>query len=183
MSSHEVQVWVNYDTKHCVIVFTGTHSASDWLNNAKMGVGLYQTTERFKYAKAVFEEAVEKFKNYKITLVGHSQAGMIVHLLDDPRVHEVLSYNPAWFPTTKQHSNEYIVKAKGDPVSIAVRANPKNTIFNTYSFNPLYNHSTDALDRLPPEKLIGKGLAPHLHPRMMTRKQLIKFIKKHKLNV
>ena len=158
MSSKETQVWVNYYAKHVIIVFTGTYSALDWVNNYEMAKGNYQNTSRFKRAKSIFEEAVSQFQGFKITIVGHSQAGMIIHLLDDPRVFEAIGYNPAYFPTTKQKENEYIVKTKGDPVSIFVRPNERNTIFSTKSSNPLYNHSTLPLEELPQTKMIGKGL-------------------------
>jgi len=158
MSSREVQVWADYFSRHVIIVFTGTYSSLDWLNNYEMAKGNYQNTSRFKRARSIFEQAVSQFEGFKITLVGHSQAGMIIHLLDDPRVHEAIGYNPAYFPTTKQKDNEYIVKTKGDPVSIFVRPNERNTIFSTKSSNPLYNHSTLPLEELPPTKMIGKGL-------------------------
>jgi len=95
------------------------------------------------------------FPHYSITLVSHSQSGMITHLLDDERVHEVLTYNPAWFPTTKQKENERIIKTRGDPVSIAVRKNPNNTVFSTNSYNPIYNHLPEALDFLPKNQILG----------------------------
>ena len=177
MSSREVQVWVDYHTKHVIIVFTGTYSTLDWLNNYEMAKGNYQNTSRFKRARSIFEQAVSQFSGFKIALLGHSQAGMIIHLLDDPRIHEAIGYNPAYFPTTKQKNNEYIVKTKGDPVSIFVRPNERNTIFSTKSSNPLYNHSTLPLEELPPKKEIGKGLDFN----MMTKKQLIKYLKSKKI--
>jgi hypothetical protein len=83
---------------------------------------------------------------------------MIVHLLNDSRVYEALSYNPAFFPTTSQKSNEYIVKTSADPVSIFVRPNEKNTIIKSKTSNPLREHSTVPLQDLDQNKMIGKGL-------------------------
>lgn len=158
ISTREVQVWTNFQTRHLVIVFTGTYSALDWLNNYEMAKGKYQDTRRFKTAKRIFEESLSQFPDFKVTLLGHSQAGMIVHLLNDSRVYEALSYNPAWFPTTRQKSNEYVVKTRGDPVSIAVIPTSRDKVFSTKSSNPLYNHSTVPLEELDQNMMIGKGL-------------------------
>ena len=158
ISTREVQVWTNFQSRHLVIVFTGTYTALDWLNNYEMAKGNYQSTRRFKTAKRIFEESLAQFPDFKVTLLGHSQAGMIVHLLNDSRVYEALSYNPAWFPTTSQKSNEYIVKTSGDPVSIMVRPNEKNTIIKSKTSNPLREHSTTPLGELDQNKMIGKGL-------------------------
>ncbi len=158
ISTREVQVWVDFYTRHLVIVFTGTYTALDWLNNYEMAKGNYQSTRRFKTAKRIFEETLSQFPDFKITLVSHSQSGMISHLLDDGRVHEVLAYNPAWFPTTSQKSNEFIVKTTADPVSIMVRPNEKNTIIKSKTSNPLREHSTIPLEELDQNKLIGKGI-------------------------
>ena len=158
LSSNEVQVYINKEEKRLVIVFTGTYSTIDWVNNAVLVSGRYIHTRRFKHAKRVFEDALKKYPYYKVSLVSHSQSGWITHLLDSPRVQEVLTYNPAWLPLARQKKNEYITKTVGDPVSVAVFPDPKNTIFPTGSYNPLYNHSPDALDHLPQDKQIGASL-------------------------
>jgi len=156
ISDNEVQVFKNDKIKQLVIVFRGTEGTlRDWSNNFKMGIGRYKSTERFQRSKKIFEDALRMFPHYSITLVSHSQSGMITHLLDDERVHEVLTYNPAWFPTTKQKENERIIKTRGDPVSIAVRKNPNNTVFSTNSYNPIYNHLPEALDFLPKNQILG----------------------------
>jgi hypothetical protein len=69
-----------------------------------------------------------------------------------------LSYNPAWFPTTSQKSNEYVVKTSGDPVSIMVRPTERDTIIKSKTSNPLREHSTTPLGELDQNKMIGKGL-------------------------
>jgi len=158
LSSNEVQVYTNKESKRLIIVFTGTYRAIDWVNNAVLVSGKYEQTRRFRHAKRVFDEALEKYPYYKVTLVSHSQSGWITHLLDSPRVFEVLTYNPAWLPLTRQKRNEYITKTVGDPVSVAVQHDSKNVIFPTNSYSPLYNHSPDALEHLPQDKEIGARL-------------------------
>jgi hypothetical protein len=174
MSTHETQVWADYYTHHLVIVFTGTYNTFDWANNAQYLIGNYKNTARFKNAERVFNLAVEKFPNFKVTLVGHSQGGVPEHLLNDKRVYEALFLNPAW-TTERQLPNEYIVKSTRDPVSLLVRHNKNNLFIPAKTSNPLHEHSTLILDDLPQSKLIGRGI----HPKMMTKKQLIKVIKRH----
>ena len=118
--------------------------------------GRYMRTSRFKRAKKVLDEALNKYQGYKFTMVSHSQGGMISHLLDSDKIFEVITYNPAFLPLQKQKDNEYIVKTSGDPVSVLVPKNSKNLIFNTNSYNPLYNHSPDALKKLKWNQLVGK---------------------------
>lgn len=158
ISTREVQVWTNFQSKHLVIVFTGTYTTLDWLNNYEMAKGNYQQTRRFKNAKRIFEESLSQFPDFKVTLLGHSQAGMIVHLLNDSRVYEALSYNPAFFPTTQQKPNEFVVKTTADPVSLFVKPNEKNKIIPSKTSNPLREHSTVPLEELDQNMLIGKGL-------------------------
>ena len=157
ISTPTTQVWVDFYTRHMVIVFTGTHSALDWLNNASYLMGNYKNTDRFKSAERVFNEAVKKYPNFKVTLVGHSQGGVPEHLLNDKRVYEALFLNPAW-TTERQLPNEYIVKSSRDPVSLLVRPNRNNTVIPAKTANPLHEHSSDILKELPETKLIGKGL-------------------------
>lgn len=156
ISTREVQVWVDEEKKRVIIVFTGTYHTLDWLNNYELIKGKYTRTKRFKHAKKILDEALDKYKGFKFTLVSHSQSGQITHLLDSDKIFEVISYNPAFLPFQKQNDNEYIVKTSGDPVSVAVPKDAKNLIFNTNSINPLYNHSPDALKRLPWNQLVGR---------------------------
>jgi hypothetical protein len=157
ISTHETQVWADYYTHHLVIVFTGTYNTFDWANNAQYVIGNYKNTSRFKNAERVFNLALEKFPNFKVTLVGHSQGGVPEHLLNDKRVYEALFLNPAW-TTERQLPNEYIVKSTRDPVSLLVRPNKNNLFIPAKTMNPLHEHSTLILDDLPQTKLIGKGL-------------------------
>ena len=156
ISSREVQVWVDIKLKRVIIVFTGTYHTLDWLNNIEIVKGRYTTTKRFKHAKKILDEALDKYEGFKFTLVSHSQSGYITHLLDSDKIFEVITYNPAWLPLQPVKDNEYIVKTSGDPVSVAVPKNSKNLIFNTNSFNPLYNHSPDALKLLKWNQLVGR---------------------------
>jgi len=159
ISSREIQVYVDKEQKRIIVVFTGTYWSLDWLNNYQLIKGKYSQTTRFKNAKKVLNEALDKYEGYKFSLVSHSQSGQITHLLDSNKIFEIISYNPAWLPLQKQGKNEYIVKTTADPVSVAVLPNDKTLIFNTGSMNPLYNHSPDALDKLdklPWIKLVGR---------------------------
>ena len=156
ISSREVQIYVDKEQKRVIVVFTGTYWSLDWLNNYELVKGRYIKTSRFNRAKKILDKALEKYDGYKFTMISHSQSGMISHLLDSDKIYEIITYNPAWLPFQTVKDNEYIVKTSGDPVSVAVPKNDKNLIFNTGSWNPLYNHSPDALSKLKWSQLIGR---------------------------
>jgi hypothetical protein len=156
ISSREIQIWVDTYLKRVIVVFTGTYWSLDWLNNYQLIKGKYSQTQRFKRAKKVLDEALDKYKGYKFTMVSHSQSGMISHLLNSDKIFEVITYNPALLPLQKVKDNEYIVKTSADPVSVGVPKDAKTLIFNTGSMNPLYNHSPDALSKLKWNQLVGR---------------------------
>jgi len=156
LSDNEVQVFKNQEKHHLVIVFRGTEGTfRDWGNNAHYLIGFYKNTRRFKNSERVFNEALEKYPDYKITLVGHSQGFVPEHILNNNRVYEALALNPAW-TTEKQKNNEYIVRSSIDGVSMLVPKNKNNIILPAKTYNPLYEHSTKILDSLNPNDLIGK---------------------------
>ena len=176
MSDKEVQVYVSREKRQMVIVFRGTKGALDWTNNAQYVLGNYKNTRRFKYAEHIFKTALREYPDYKVTLVGHSQGGIPEHILNDNKVHEALFLNPAW-TTEKQKHNEYIVKSSRDPVSLLVPKNANNIVIPAKTINPLHEHSTEILNDLPQNQLIGKGI----DFEKMKKADLIRFILHHKL--
>jgi hypothetical protein len=176
LSNHEVQTYISREKMQMVIVFRGTKGALDWLNNAQYVLGNYKKTRRFKLAEHIFQEALHEYPDYKVTLIGHSQGGIPEHILNDGKVHEALFLNPAW-TTEKQKNNEFIIKSSGDPVSLLVPKHHNNIVIPAKTSNPLHEHSTEILDELPQNKIIGSGI----DFKKMKKAELIKFILRHKL--
>ena len=85
------RVYVNENENKVMITHRGTGMemhGTDWLNNAiaVSSISAYKLTQRFKRSKKVQDLAIEKYKGFEINAVGHSQAGLIVHLLSSPDV-------------------------------------------------------------------------------------------------
>ena len=70
---------------------------TDWLNNTvyAASTAAYKKTPRFKRAKLVQDMAIKKYGAFEINSVGHSQGGLIVHLLNSPEIKNSIGFNPA----------------------------------------------------------------------------------------
>jgi uncharacterized protein (DUF2164 family) len=166
------KVFYNQALKKAVVVHRGTRSATDWRNNAMIGIGAYQLTDRFKTGKLLQEEAEAKYTGYKMYTLGHSQAGQLVNLLGKNTTG--ISLNPAYTTALKgefQGTNEFTIRSSLDPVSGLTKGlqsailnitnpnfNKRNNIVIPAETNDLLKeHSLDILDRLPQDMLIGRG--------------------------
>ena len=170
------RVYLNENENKVMITHRGTGMeihGTDWLNNAiaVSSISAYKLTPRFKRSKKVQELAIEKYKGFEINAEGHSQAGLIVHLLSSPDIKNSVGFNPA-FLEQSIGTNEYIIRSAGDAVSALSVPNKmmNESLFPGWSKrhlitiddktgNPNTEHSPDILDRLDPELIIGKGLS------------------------
>jgi len=153
----EATVYINKDTKHIIINYVGTYDLKDWANNAMYAVGLYNFTRRYNDAKKILQNIIQKYSDYKITLVGHSQSGAIVRKLNNEfpsKVFETIALNPASLGE-KVADNEYNIRSDLDIVSVLQNQKNIETIHHT-SINPLIEHSPQILRRLEPTKVIGR---------------------------
>ena len=149
-----------------VIALRGTEgTAKDWSNNAVYGLGgelMYKQTPRFKRAKERVAELEKKYNPEDITIIGHSQSGLIAELLPT-KAREIISLNSASRPQdmfyNKKKKNLYRIRAKFDPVSMFNIGNPEYTI-NENNLNPLAQHSPDILEgqKVYGDKKYGNGI-------------------------
>jgi hypothetical protein len=155
---------VYYDKKkdHAVVSIRGTDGLRDHLNNAIFAVGgiiAYKLTKRFKDAKKVYDAAVTKYGERKISLLGYSQ-GSIASVELGKGAFEIINLNPASKPfyNTSNDNNEYIVKGSTDPIS---NLNPlkkndtKTTVIKTDDLGLKASHNVKILDRIG-QIMIGK---------------------------
>ena len=168
------RVYVNETERKVMVSHRGTgleRYGSDWLNNIVYGVSginAYKLTPRFLRAKAVHGSVIKKYKNYEVNTCGHSQAGLIAHLLPYG-VKNVIQFNPA-SKSEQLQDNEYIIRSSKDLVSsLSVPTQLLNqTLYPGWSKkhyinikaeseNPLIEHSPAILSRLDPNMKIGKG--------------------------
>jgi hypothetical protein len=86
---------------HVVVALRGTEgTAKDWSNNLVYGLGgetAYKQTPRFKRAKERVAELEKKYNPEDITLIGHSQSGLIAELLPS-NARERITLNKATRP-------------------------------------------------------------------------------------
>jgi hypothetical protein len=180
LSNEYAKVYYDPNQNHAVVVHRGTSGAKDWLNNVAYVMGQYNKTNRYKTGKEIQEKAVKKYGASNISTVGHSQGAVLAHKLGQD-TKEVINLNPA-FKGEKQGKNEYTVRSSSDVVSgvkgITGLLNPstkKNeiTINSKNPLNVLNEHSSNILDRLDQDKLVG-GL---LNISMNLKENVNKFYK------
>jgi hypothetical protein len=157
LSTNESNVYINEEDKTIIINYVGTYKLMDWSNNLQYLLNNYKNTDRFKRARDTFMKVIQKYNNYKIILVGHSQSAIITRLLNmefGNKIYEVINLNPANL-SEKVADNEYNIRSDFDIVSLLT--NTKNLIkIKHESLNPLVEHSPKILLRLNPEHLIGR---------------------------
>jgi pimeloyl-ACP methyl ester carboxylesterase len=85
MDTPEVSAFKHNTTPQVVIVLRGTTgTANDWSNNAVYGIGgevAYKRTPRYKRAVARVSEIEKKYNPKDITIVGHSQGGLLAEIV------------------------------------------------------------------------------------------------------
>jgi len=135
-----------------VIALRGTEgTAKDWSNNAIYGLGgemAYKQTPRYKRAKERVSELEKQNNPQDITLIGHSQSGVIAELLPT-KAREIITLNKATRPQDtlfrRRKKNQYDIRSRFDPVSFFPLKKSNYTI-DGVSLNPLTQHSTDILE-------------------------------------
>jgi len=143
-----------------VIALRGTEgTAKDWSNNAVYGLGgesAYKLTPRYKRAKERVAELEKRYNPEDITLIGHSQSGLIAELLPS-KAREIITLNKATRPQDflfrRRKKNQYDIRSRFDPVSFFPLQKSNYTI-DGVGLNPLKAHSPDILEG---NKIYGDG--------------------------
>ena len=166
------KVYYNESLKKVVVAHRGTSEVLDWENNlwyaALPGTIAYKMTDRYKSGYRLQEAAHKKYKGWQFETIGHSQGALLAHLLGTKSKNTIM-LNPA-YKNERLGSNEYIIRSSGDLVSqLSVGQKLKNSLLypswskNHYitienkTGNPLTEHAITILDRLDPERSIGRG--------------------------
>ena len=181
LSDNFHQVYENKPQKRIIINYTGTKGIIDWLNNIDYILQTYTLWPRFKNAKAVLDKVLKQYPNYKITLVSHSQGGIITRELSrlyGDELFEIISLNPggmsfiegvksAFGEGKRKQENEYTIKSEFDFASFFANVkNGKNNIIIPRESGDLgeaffkglivKEHSPKILFRLNPDLEIGR---------------------------
>ena len=139
----------------CIFVIRGTNpTMNDWSNNLSYIMGSYKDTPRFKEALQAYNNAVSKYGEKNISVLGHSQGGGSASYF--PNSKEIITLNRA-YKGESIPQNEYDIHATLDPVStlLNIRKPPHDIPIKSKSYNPLTNHSIDILKLLDPNQMIG----------------------------
>ena len=164
------KVYVNEKMKKVVVVHRGTVEAIDWVPNATYALSsmAYRLTPRYQTGYNMQRQAHKKYSGYQFETLGHSQGGLLAHLLGDKSKNTFL-FNPA-SKSESLRDNEYLIRSTGDVVSkLSVPKKYMNSILypnwskNHYisipakSSNPITEHEINILDRLDQNQKIGRG--------------------------
>ena len=181
LSDNFHQVYENKPQKRIIINYTGTKGIIDWLNNLDYILQTYTLWPRFKNAKEVLDKVLKQYPNYKITLVSHSQGGIITRELSrlyGDELFEIISLNPggmsfiegvksAFGEGKRKREKEYTIKSEFDFASFFANVkNGKNNIIIPRESGDLgeaffkgfivKEHSPKILFRLNPDLEIGR---------------------------
>ena len=170
LSSNFHQVYENRPQKRIVLNYTGTKGIIDWLNNLDYILQTYTLWPRFKNAKEILDKVLKLYPNYKITLVSHSQGGIITRELSriyGDELFEIISLNPGGMSfieaiksTTgegkRKKQNEYTIKSELDFASFFANPNENDVIITRESGDIVKEHSPSILIRLNPDLEIGR---------------------------
>ena len=159
LSTGEVKVFVNTDTGKVVVANRGTkHTLKDWTNNLSLLLGQYKNTARYKNARDIQMKVVEKYPNFKVLNIGHSQGAAITKRLNEEGLtSEIININPAALPTDKKKDNETTIRSSGDIISMYDKPKKGDVMLDAKSINPFQEHRTTIVNDIPPNTYIGLG--------------------------
>ena len=165
MNTPEVSAF-EHPSGQVVIALRGTEgTAKDWSNNLFYGLGgetAYKQTARFKRAKERVAELEKIYNPEDITMIGHSQSGLIAEIVPS-KARKIITLNKATRPQNflfrRRKSNQYDIRSRFDPVSFFPLQKSNYTI-DGVGFNPLTAYSLDILEgnKVYGDKKYGNGL-------------------------
>jgi hypothetical protein len=157
LSSKKILTLVNPETKEVISAFRGTQTAGDWKQNVGMGIGLETYNKDYKRSLKNTKKVQEKYKDYNITLTGHSKGSrnalsigeklnMNVEAFDGPTSLLDLHPHSILYNNIKKNPKANIHSTLGDPVgagSLVAGSGNKNIII-AKGLNPhtIDNHFT-----------------------------------------
>jgi hypothetical protein len=158
LTTREASVYHNPTTGEAVVSLRGTQGASDWLNNAALGVGLYKSTGRYARGKDTQQKVNAKYGKNNVLTTSHSQSGALAHELNkEGLVNKSVEVNPARTPFQTVMKNEQIVKSSLDPVSIFVPKNKNVKVIPARTYNPISEHSAKIIRGADTAEIFGAG--------------------------
>jgi len=127
LSTMNSKIFINEDNGEPIIVHRGTTRLSDWIDNAKIAVGLGKYSNRVKEAKELNKKVEEKYKK-PVHNTGHSLGGYLAENTGGNG--NILTYNKASglgdLFTKKNSGRQLDIFAEGDLPSVIARNTQKS---------------------------------------------------------
>lgn len=163
LSGQRAKVYKKKGTSEAVVVHRGTKGLADLGNDLKLALGFdISNTKRVKHAKEVQQKAEQKYGSQNVSTVGHSLGSNISSNVGQ-NSKEIINLNKAVLPNDLGKTislKETNIRSSRDVISslLPFQKNKGKTItIENKSNNPLTEHSTDILDRLPQNQMVGEG--------------------------
>jgi len=163
LSGQRAQVYKKKGTNEAVVVHRGTKGLEDLGNDVKLALGFdISNTNRVKHAKEVQQKAEQKYGSQNVSTVGHSLGSHISSQVGQ-NSKEIINLNKAVVPANLGKtisSKETNIRSSKDVISSLLpfqRNRGKTITVENTSNNPLTEHSTSILDRLPQNQMVGEG--------------------------
>lgn len=165
ISRPTARVYFHPKTGKAVVVHRGTKGVLDWGNNIAFLANQYKNTPRYWAGKDVQEKAAKKYGADNITTVAHSQGALIARDAGK-QTHDVITVNPA-YRIGHLHPKETVVRSENDIVSwllhpvekgrefAGLEPYPTDIVIPAKSNDILTEHSSDIIDRLPEDTILG----------------------------
>ena len=165
LSGSRAQVYYNPTTGEAHVIHRGTQGLADWKNNIAYAFNNYESTERYKHAKKIQEQAENKYGAENVNTLGHSQGSVLAAKLGKNTKNVITVDRPVNLRdllTKTTGNNTTDIRTKNDLVSYLMpyqmKGNKSNLItIPSETRDPLFEHSTDRLNKLG-DQLIGHGL-------------------------
>ena len=126
LSNDNQQTYYNPTSKKLLYSITGTHSAGDWITDAKLATGIgFKESKRYKDAHDGLRQAKEKYGVQTAHVVGHSLGGTIAGYIAS-QGDKVLTLDKGATIGQRVKKGETAYRTSGDLVS-ALNATSKHT--------------------------------------------------------
>ncbi|NDD83970.1 hypothetical protein EBZ38_06795 [bacterium] len=146
LSDSNQQVYINNESKKILFNVSGTHNLNDVYTDLFLAFGRLKNTKRYREARDRIQKVRDYYKDYEVTVTGHSLGGAIAQYIAKPS-EKVYTFNKGATIGQKTRKNEIAYRTKGDIVSILSSGATRSKTLNSVAMekDPLTNHKTDSL--------------------------------------
>lgn len=160
ISNKKTKVFNNPETNETVVVHRGTKDKADVGTDMGLLFGV-DNKKRLRESRRVQNKAAKKYDGVEYTL-GHSLGGHYAEKLGKNSGQIITLNKPVLLQDVgkKLPDKQTDIKGTLDPISVLrpLQRGGEVVKIDNETWNPIKEHQVNILDRLEPDKLIGKGL-------------------------